>query len=59
MAGAYNAIARLGKILTGGVDAQRPGATKRFFGAARNIEDGGWLTILATALIETAAEWTT
>ena len=45
-----------GKILTGGVDANALQKPKRFFGAARNIEEGGSLTILATALIDTGIE---
>ena len=44
-----------GKILSGGVDANALHKPKRFFGAARNIEDGGSLTILATALIDTGS----
>ncbi len=44
-----------GKILSGGVDANALHKPKRFFGTARNIEDGGSLTILATALIETGS----
>ena len=51
---AYNSeVAHSGKILSGGVDANALKGPKRFFGAARNIEDGGSLTIIATALIET------
>ena len=45
-----------GRVLTGGVDAQALERPKRFFGAARNIEEGGSLTILATALIETGSK---
>ncbi len=45
-----------GKVLTGGVDANALQRPKRFFGAARNIEEGGSLTILATALIETGSK---
>ena len=44
-----------GKILSGGVDANALHKPKRFFGAARNIEEGGSLTILATALVETGS----
>ncbi len=44
-----------GKVLTGGVDAIALQKPKRFFGAARNIEEGGSLTIIATALIETGS----
>jgi transcription termination factor Rho len=44
-----------GKILSGGVDANALQKPKRFFGAARNIEDGGSLTIIATALVETGS----
>jgi transcription termination factor Rho len=44
-----------GRILSGGVDANALHKPKRFFGAARNIEDGGSLTIIATALIETGS----
>ena len=53
---AYNAvIPSSGKVLTGGVDANALQRPKRFFGAARNIEDGGSLTIIATALVETGS----
>ena len=53
---AYNAvIPSSGKVLTGGVDANALQRPKRFFGAARNIEEGGSLTIIATALIETGS----
>jgi transcription termination factor Rho len=56
LARAYNAeIPASGKILSGGVDAAALHKPKRFFGAARNIEEGGSLTILATALIETGS----
>jgi transcription termination factor Rho len=56
LARAYNTvIPASGKILSGGVDANALHKPKRFFGAARNIEDGGSLTILATALIETGS----
>src|SRR4051812_12266042 len=54
LARAYNTeVPHSGKILTGGVDANALQKPKRFFGAARNIEEGGSLTILATALIDT------
>jgi transcription termination factor Rho len=53
---AYNAvIPSSGKVLTGGVDANALQKPKRFFGAARNIEEGGSLTIISTALIETGS----
>ena len=53
---AYNTVApSSGKILTGGVDANALERPKRFFGAARNIEEGGSLTIIATALVETGS----
>ena len=56
LARAYNnVVPSSGKILTGGVDANALQAPKRFFGAARNIEDGGSLTIIATALVETGS----
>lgn len=56
LARAYNTVQpHSGKILTGGVDASALHKPKRFFGAARNIEDGGSLTILGTALIETGS----
>ncbi len=56
LARAYNTtIPHSGKILSGGVDANALHDPKRFFGAARNIEDGGSLTITATALIETGS----
>src|SRR3990167_4036686 len=56
LARAYNTvIPASGKVLTGGVDANALQRPKRFFGAARNIEEGGSLTILATALIETGS----
>jgi transcription termination factor Rho len=45
-----------GRILTGGIDSQALRGPKRFFGAARNIEEGGSLTIMATALIETGSK---
>ncbi len=54
---AYNTVVpSSGKVLTGGVDANALQRPKRFFGAARNIEDGGSLTIIATALIETGSK---
>ena len=54
---AYNAEApHSGKILTGGIDSSALQKPKRFFGAARNIEEGGSLTILATALIDTGSK---
>jgi transcription termination factor Rho len=54
LARAYNTVQpSSGKVLTGGVDAHALERPKRFFGAARNIEEGGSLTILATALVET------
>ena len=53
---AYNTVVpSSGKVLTGGVDANALQRPKRFFGAARNIEEGGSLTIVATALIETGS----
>ncbi|MEY3112427.1 MAG: hypothetical protein RJA85_74 [Pseudomonadota bacterium] len=53
---AYNAVVpSSGKVLTGGVDANALQRPKRFFGAARNIEEGGSLTIISTALIETGS----
>ena len=53
---AYNSVvASSGKVLTGGVDANALQRPKRFFGAARNIEEGGSLTIIATALIDTGS----
>lgn len=56
LARAYNATApSSGKVLTGGVDANALQKPKRFFGAARNIEEGGSLTIIATALIDTGS----
>ncbi|HIE49358.1 MAG TPA: transcription termination factor Rho [Gammaproteobacteria bacterium] len=56
LARAYNSTqAASGKILTGGVDANALQKPKRFFGAARNIEDGGSLSIIATALIDTGS----
>ncbi|MCC6201126.1 MAG: transcription termination factor Rho [Moraxellaceae bacterium] len=57
LARAYNTvIPSSGKVLTGGVDAHALERPKRFFGAARNIEEGGSLTIIATALIETGSK---
>ncbi|HPF47139.1 MAG TPA: transcription termination factor Rho, partial [Emcibacteraceae bacterium] len=56
LARAYNTvIPSSGKVLTGGVDANALQRPKRFFGAARNIEEGGSLTIIATALIDTGS----
>jgi hypothetical protein len=52
---AYNTVALFGKVLTGGVDANALQRPKRFFGAARNLEEGGSLTIIATALIDTGS----
>ncbi|MDH5394251.1 MAG: transcription termination factor Rho [Gammaproteobacteria bacterium] len=57
LARAYNTvIPSSGKVLTGGVDAHALHRPKRFFGAARNIEEGGSLTILATALVDTGSK---
>lgn len=57
LARAYNTVAPAsGKVLTGGVDANALQKPKRFFGAARNIEGGGSLTIVATALIDTGSK---
>ena len=57
LARAYNTvIPSSGKVLTGGVDANALGQPKRFFGAARNIEEGGSLTIISTALIDTGSK---
>ena len=57
LARAYNTvIPSSGKVLTGGVDANALHRPKRFFGAARNVEEGGSLTILATALIDTGSK---
>jgi transcription termination factor Rho len=57
LARAYNTvIPSSGKVLTGGVDANALHKPKRFFGAARNIEEGGSLTIIATALIDTGSK---
>jgi len=56
LARAYNTVVpSSGKVLTGGVDANALQRPKRFFGAARNIEQGGSLTIIATALIDTGS----
>jgi transcription termination factor Rho len=53
---AYNTVVpSSGKVLTGGVDSNALQRPKRFFGAARNIEEGGSLTIIATALIDTGS----
>jgi transcription termination factor Rho len=57
LARAYNTVApNSGKILSGGVDANALQKPKRFFGAARNVEEGGSLTILATALVDTGSK---
>ena len=57
LARAYNTIVpSSGKVLTGGVDANALQRPKRFFGAARNVEEGGSLTIIATALVETGSK---
>lgn len=57
LARAYNTVVpSSGKILTGGVDANALHRPKRFFGAARNIEEGGSLTIIATALVDTGSK---
>jgi len=57
LARAYNTvIPSSGKVLTGGVDAHALHRPKRFFGAARNIEEGGSITILATALVDTGSK---
>ena len=56
LARAYNTLQpHSGKILSGGVDANALHKPKRFFGAARNVEEGGSLTIIATALVETGS----
>ena len=56
LARAYNTVVPAsGKVLTGGVDANALQRPKRFFGAARNLEEGGSLTIIATALIDTGS----
>lgn len=57
LARAYNTLAPAsGRVLTGGIDANALQRPKRFFGAARNVEEGGSLTIIATALIETGSK---
>ncbi|HEY3488136.1 MAG TPA: transcription termination factor Rho, partial [Gammaproteobacteria bacterium] len=57
LARAYNTVVPAsGKVLTGGVDANALQRPKRFFGAARNIEEGGSLTIIATALVDTGSK---
>ena len=57
LARAYNAVVPAsGKVLTGGVDANALQRPKRFFGAARNVEEGGSLTIIATALVDTGSK---
>jgi len=57
LARAYNTVTPAsGKILTGGVDANALHRPKKFFGAARNVEEGGSLTILATGLVETGSK---
>ncbi|ARC54658.1 transcription termination factor Rho [Candidatus Riesia pthiripubis] len=57
LARAYNTVVpSSGKVLTGGIDANALHRPKRFFGAARNVEEGGSLTIIATALIETGSK---
>jgi transcription termination factor Rho len=57
LARAYNSVQpSSGRVLSGGVDAQALQRPKRFFGAARNIEEGGSLTIIATALVETGSK---
>lgn len=53
---AYNAVCNSGRTLSGGLDPQALVEPKRFFGAARNIEDGGSLTIIATALVNTGSK---
>ena len=56
LARAYNTVAPAsGKVLTGGVDANALQKPKRFFGAARNLEEGGSLTIIVTALVDTGS----
>jgi transcription termination factor Rho len=56
LARAYNTVVpSYGKVLTGGVDANALHRPKRFFGAARNIEEGGSLSIIATSLVETGS----
>jgi transcription termination factor Rho len=57
LARAYNTVSPAsGKVLSGGIDANALHKPKRFFGAARNIENGGSLTIIATALIDTGSK---
>jgi transcription termination factor Rho len=57
LARAYNTVApQTGRVMTGGVDSQALQRPKRFFGAARNIEHGGSLTIIATALVDTGSK---
>jgi len=57
LARAYNTVVpSSGKVLTGGIDAHALEKPKRFFGAARNIEEGGSLTIIATALVDTGSK---
>ena len=56
LARAHNTVARIGKVLSGGVEANAMQKPKQFFGAARKIENGGSLTILATALIDTGSK---
>src|SRR3546814_978917 len=57
LARAYNnVVPSSGKVLTAGVDANALHRPKRFFGAERNVEDGGSLTIIATALVDTASK---
>ncbi len=57
LARAYNTLAPVsGRVLTGGIDANALQRPKRFFGAARNVEEGGSLTIIATALVETGSK---
>ena len=57
LARAYNTVApSSGKVLTGGIDANALQRPKRFFGAARNIENGGSITIIATALVDTGSK---
>ena len=58
LARAYNnVVPSSGKVLTGGVDANALQRPKRFFGAARNVEEGGSLTIIATALVDTLSDY--
>ena len=59
LARAWNAeCPHSGKILSGGVDANALQRPKRFFGSARKVEEGGSLTIIATALVDTGSRWT-